>query len=55
MNAKHEIEHLISQYGFMVDTGNFEGYANFFEHAKWISEGHMEFAGKQATKLSHLN
>ena len=47
MKAKHEIEHLMSQYSFMVDTGNFEGYANLFEHAKWISEGHMELTGKQ--------
>lgn len=46
MTAKEEITHLINQYGFTIDTGDLEGFANLFEYGEWMMEGSEPF-GKQ--------
>lgn len=47
MAARDEINHLINQYGFTIDTGDLEGFANLFEHGQWMMEGAEPF-DKQA-------
>ncbi len=46
MNAREEILHLMNRYGFTIDTGDFEGCANLFEHSEWTMEGAEPHIGK---------
>lgn len=46
MTARDEITHLINQYGFTIDTGDLEGFADLFEHGEWTMEGSEPY-GKQ--------
>lgn len=39
MSARDEITTLINRYGFTIDTGDKEGFAELFEHGEWTVEG----------------
>ncbi len=47
MTAGDEITHLMSQYGFTIDTGDLDGFAALFEHGEWTMEGLEPCVGKQ--------
>jgi len=48
VSSRDEITHLMNQYSFVIDTGDFEGFANLFEHGEWTMEGSEPVIGKQA-------
>lgn len=48
MSAQEEIQHLINQYAFTIDTGDLEGFASLFEHGEWTMEGLKPRIGTQA-------
>jgi len=39
MSSHQEITHLINRYGFAIDTGDLDGFANLFEYGEWGLEG----------------
>ena len=39
MSAENAILDLVNQYGFVLDTGDFESFGRLFKHAEWIAEG----------------
>ena len=48
MSARDEILHLMHRYCTAIDTGDFKGLGELFEHAEWIVEGSEPRAGKRA-------
>jgi hypothetical protein len=46
MSARDEITHLMSRYGFTIDTGDLDGFAGLFEHGEWNIEGMQPRFGK---------
>lgn len=56
MSAREQILHLMNQYCFRLDTGNFEGFSDLFAHGEWSVEGAAPIVGKQQhlEALSHL-
>ena len=47
MSSREEILHLMNRYGFTIDTGDLEGFAELFEHGEWGMEGGEPFVGKE--------
>lgn len=48
MGAREEITHLMNRYGFVIDTGDMEGFADLFAHGEWTMDGLDPKIGKQA-------
>lgn len=48
MGAREEITHLMNRYGFVIDTGDGQGFADLFENGEWAMEGLEPKIGKQA-------
>ena len=47
MSSREEILHLMNRYGFTLDTGDLEGFAELFKHGEWGMEGGEPFVGKE--------
>ena len=47
MDSRTQITHLINQYGFTIDTGDLQGFAQLFENAEWTVEGTEPRVGTQ--------
>ena len=47
MSSRDEILHLMNRYGFTIDTGDLDSFADLFEHGEWGMEGADPFVGKQ--------
>ena len=47
MDSRIEITHLINLYGFTIDTGDLQGFADLFEHGEWTVEGTKPNIGTQ--------
>ena len=47
MDSRASITHLINEYGFTIDTGDLQGFAELFEHAEWTVEGTEPRIGTQ--------
>ena len=46
VEAREQILHLMNLYGFTIDTGDFDGFAELFAHGEWIMEGGATARGK---------
>lgn len=51
MSARDEILHLMHRYCTTIDTGDFKGLADLFEHAAWTVEGTEPRVGRDIQKL----
>ena len=47
MSDREEINHLMNQYCFAIDTGDLETFAGLFEHGQWEMEGAKPNVGKK--------
>ncbi len=47
MDSRIEITRLINLYGFTIDTGDLQGFADLFEHGEWTVEGTEPNIGTQ--------
>ena len=47
MSSREEILHLMNIYGFTIDTGDLDGFAELFTHGEWGMEGGEPFVGKE--------
>ena len=47
MSSREEILHLMSIYGFTMDTGGLGGFAGLFANGEWEMEGAEPFRGKE--------
>jgi hypothetical protein len=48
MSARDQITTLMNRYGFTIDTGDLDGFAELFGKGEWTSEGSPPNFGKQA-------
>ena len=46
MDSREQILHLMNLYGFTIDTGDFEAFAELFAHGEWTMEGGASAIGK---------
>lgn len=46
MNSRDQILHLTNLYGFTIDTGDFNGFAELFARGEWTMEGGASAKGK---------
>ena len=46
MNSQEQILRLMNLYGFTIDTGDFDGFAELFSHGEWTMEGGASAKGK---------
>ena len=46
MDSREQILHLMNLYGFTIDTGDFNGFAELFAHGEWTMEGGASAMGK---------
>ena len=46
MNSREQILCLMNLYGFTIDTGDFDGFAELFSHGEWTMEGGASAKGK---------
>ena len=46
MDSREQILHLINLYGFTIDTGDLDGFAELFAHGEWTMEGGASATGK---------
>jgi 3-phenylpropionate/cinnamic acid dioxygenase small subunit len=47
MGARDPILHLIHRYAVVIDTGDFDGLAELFEHGEWTVEGSPPQIGRK--------
>lgn len=55
MDSRDQIFHLMNLYGFMIDTGDFEGFAELFAHGEWTMEGGASATGKDQLLAGFAN
>ena len=46
MNSQEQCLRLMNLYGFTIDTGDFDGFAELFAHGEWTMEGGASAKGK---------
>ena len=46
MDSREQILHLMNRYGFTIDTGDFDGFAELFARGEWTMEGGASAKGK---------
>ena len=46
VDSGEQILHLMNRYGFTIDTGDFDGFAELFAHGEWTMEGGASANGK---------
>lgn len=46
MDSRDQILHLMNLYGFTIDTGDFDGFAELFALGEWTMEGGASAKGK---------
>ena len=55
MDSRDQILQLMNLYGFTIDTGDFNGFAELFAHGEWIIEGGASARGKGQLQAGMAN
>lgn len=55
MNSVEEIQKLMNQYCYCIDSGDFAGLGRLFEHAVWIAEGQQPSADSLSNIIIYSN